>query len=83
MNKEKQPVQDFRRNATIGDPLAMRMKDVSYYYIDYREFANVTKYRLAMMRKGIEGKLMKVSIVNLLARHQVCRCWPSRSKRQS
>jgi transcription initiation factor TFIIE subunit alpha len=39
----------------------MRMRDVSYYYIDYREFANVTKYRLAMMRKGIEGKLMQVS----------------------
>ena len=31
-----------------------RLKEVAYWYIDYREFANVTKYKLAMIHKGIE-----------------------------
>ncbi|WVR05829.1 hypothetical protein IAU60_002855 [Kwoniella sp. DSM 27419] len=34
-----------------------RTKDVYYWYLDYREFANVVKYRLAMMRKGIDEKI--------------------------
>lgn len=38
----------------IGDS---RTRDVHYWYLDYREFANVTKYRLAMMRKGIDERI--------------------------
>ncbi|WVQ97180.1 hypothetical protein IAU59_004290 [Kwoniella sp. CBS 9459] len=34
-----------------------RTKDVHYWYLDYREFANVVKYRLAMMRKDIDEKI--------------------------
>ena len=34
---------------------------MTYYWIDYREFANVVKYRLAMMRKDIEEKSQQVS----------------------
>lgn len=34
---------------------------MNYYWIDYREFANVTKYRLAMMRREIEVKSQQVS----------------------
>lgn len=37
------------------------MRDVFYWYIDYREFAQVTKYRLAMVRKGIEEATKQVS----------------------
>ncbi|WWC66463.1 uncharacterized protein I206_100365 [Kwoniella pini CBS 10737] len=43
-----------------GKPLIIereRTKDVHYWYLDYREFANVVKYRLAIMRKGIDDKI--------------------------
>ena len=61
VSKEKQPVGDnYRQRGGPEVGNGMRLRDVTYYYIDYREFANVTKYRLAMMRKGIEGKLMQV-----------------------
>ncbi|WVQ62312.1 uncharacterized protein L199_000451 [Kwoniella botswanensis] len=43
-----------------GKPLIIereRTRDVHYWYLDYREFANVVKYRLAMMRKGIDDKI--------------------------
>jgi len=43
----------------------MRIKDVYYWYIDYRDFADVVKYRIAMMRKGIDQKVKEVS------RHQL------------
>jgi hypothetical protein len=39
----------------------MRIKDVYYWYIDYRDFADVVKYRIAMMRKGIDEKVKEVS----------------------
>jgi hypothetical protein len=50
---------------------AMRIRDVYYWYIDYRDFADVVKYRIAMMRKGIDEKVKEVGIhlamvVNLL-----------------
>jgi len=34
---------------------------VFYWYIDYRDFADVVKYRIAMMRKGIDQKVKEVS----------------------
>ncbi|WRT64034.1 uncharacterized protein IL334_000961 [Kwoniella shivajii] len=43
-----------------GKPLIIereRTRDVHYWYLDYREFANVVKYRLAMMRKNIDDKI--------------------------
>ncbi|WWC58518.1 uncharacterized protein I303_101061 [Kwoniella dejecticola CBS 10117] len=43
-----------------GKPLIIereRTRDVHYWYLDYREFANVVKYRLAIMRKGIDDKI--------------------------
>ena len=43
----------------------MRVKDVMYWYIDYREFANVVKYRIAMMRKAIDEKIKQVGRVQL------------------
>lgn len=43
------------------EDLAARTRDVTYWYIDFREFANVVKYRLAMMRKGIDEQISKVS----------------------
>jgi transcription initiation factor TFIIE subunit alpha len=38
----------------------MRIRDVYYWYIDYRDFADVVKYRIAMMRKGIDQKVKEV-----------------------
>lgn len=43
-----------------GKPI-LRMRDVIYWYLDYREFADVVKYRIAMMRKGIDEKVKQVS----------------------
>ncbi|WWD18054.1 hypothetical protein CI109_102501 [Kwoniella shandongensis] len=43
-----------------GKPIQVettRTKDVYYWILDYREFANVVKYRLAIMRKGIDEKI--------------------------
>lgn len=42
-----------------------RQKDVTYWYMDWREFANVVKYRIAMMRKAVEEKLNAVSLTVL------------------
>ena len=39
----------------------MRVRDVFYWYIDYRDFTDVVKYRIAMMRKGIDEKVKEVS----------------------
>ena len=50
---------NFRRGQ-VQDENKPRTKDVNYYWIDYREFANVTKYRLAMMRREIEQKSQQV-----------------------
>lgn len=34
-----------------------KSRDVIYWYLDYREFSDVVKYRIAMMRKAIDEKL--------------------------
>ena len=39
---------------------------MAYYYLDYRDFANVVKYRLAMMRKSIDQRINSVSVRPLL-----------------
>ena len=60
VNKEKYiPDKEphFRRNGPNVPEGQIRTKDVIYWYLDYREFANVTKYRLAMMRKQIDEKI--------------------------
>jgi hypothetical protein len=66
-NKEKQRTADYQMKGQ--DPTAPRfqLKPVAYYYIDYREFANVTKYRLAMMRSTIEDKLLQVRRATYMA----------------
>ncbi len=43
----------------------LRLKEVHYWYLDYREFANVVKYRLAMMRRGIDERIKQVSVTFL------------------
>lgn len=58
-NKEHLPIPDYLKKK--GDIERTRVKEVIYYYLDYREFANVVKYRIAMMRKGIDEKIMNVS----------------------
>lgn len=58
VNKEKSKLPDA---AKPGETDRYRTKDAYYWYIDYREFANVTKYRLFMMRQGIEEKLKQAS----------------------
>jgi len=44
-----------------ADGRTMRVRDVFYWYIDYRDFTDVVKYRIAMMRKGIDEKVKEVS----------------------
>ncbi|GFZ43208.1 hypothetical protein JCM24511_00927 [Saitozyma sp. JCM 24511] len=55
LNKEKQPIPEYLVRA--GDTEKTRVRDVIYWYMDYREFANVVKYRIAMMRKSIQAKI--------------------------
>ena len=70
VNKEKVALSDSQarfaeRNATVIDSegkTPMRIKDVYYWYIDYRDFADVVKYRIAMMRKGIDQKVKEVGL---------------------
>ena len=75
MNKEKQPVAEWAKkreaapnlNNAFGQRFGdgtrseLRVRDVIYWYIDYREVANVVKYRLAIVRKGIDEKIKQVS----------------------
>lgn len=70
VNKEKIPYSgDGARFAAARGPTAVaadgktpvRIRDVHYWYIDYREFADVVKYRIAMMRRGIDDKVKQVS----------------------
>lgn len=42
----------------------MRVRDVFYWYIDYRDFTDVVKYRIAMMRKGIDEKVKEASSIH-------------------
>ncbi|BEI87067.1 hypothetical protein CcaverHIS002_0704130 [Cutaneotrichosporon cavernicola] len=65
VNKEKAPLNSFQQRAIANGgsiagvpPGAMaRTRDVIYWYLDYREFADVVKYRIAMMRKSIDEKM--------------------------
>jgi transcription initiation factor TFIIE subunit alpha len=69
VNKEKVALTDSQarfaeKTATVVDSdgkVAMRIRDVYYWYIDYRDFTDVVKYRIAMMRKGIDEKVKEVS----------------------
>ena len=38
------------------------LKMIHYYYINYKEFVNVVKYKLDMMRKKIQSEGKAVSI---------------------
>ena len=63
MNKEKHPAPNWMpkgRGRPTDAEAALRVRDVIYWYIDYREFANVVKYRIAMMRKGIDEQVKQV-----------------------
>ncbi|WVN85838.1 uncharacterized protein L203_100990 [Cryptococcus depauperatus CBS 7841] len=69
VNREKQLLPEWKksqftpqsmRESSLSTTSAMgdtRTRDVHYWYLDYREFANVIKYRLAMMRKGIDERI--------------------------
>ncbi|OCF33261.1 hypothetical protein I316_05002 [Kwoniella heveanensis BCC8398] len=71
VNKEKVPIPEWRLKQLNAQAQAQasnnkpgggqngreRTKDVHYWYLDYREFADVVKYRLAMMRKDIDDKI--------------------------
>jgi transcription initiation factor TFIIE subunit alpha len=65
VNKEKAALNSFQQRALANGgsvpgvpPGAMsRTRDVIYWYLDYREFSDVVKYRIAMMRKGIDEKM--------------------------
>lgn len=59
VNKEKQAIPEWAKKKEGGGE-KFRTKDVAYWYIDYREMANVVKYRIAMMRKAVEEKLNSV-----------------------
>lgn len=54
MNKEK-ALSNYVRPG--GNPNAAKSRDVIYWYLDYREFSDVVKYRIAMMRKSIDIKV--------------------------
>lgn len=70
MNKEKLPLSESQARFAAGrgqvalgadGKTPMRIRDVYYWYIDYREFADVVKYRIAMMRRGIDDKVKQVN----------------------
>ncbi|GMK60002.1 hypothetical protein CspeluHIS016_0902190 [Cutaneotrichosporon spelunceum] len=77
VNKEKAPLNSFQQRAianggsVAGLPpgAASRTRDVIYWYLDYREFADVVKYRIAMMRKAIDEKMKsEVDLAHLFDR---------------
>ena len=43
------------------------LKMIHYYYINYKEFVNVVKYRLDMMRKKIQSEGKTVSMSNYVS----------------
>ncbi|TXT08808.1 hypothetical protein VHUM_02936 [Vanrija humicola] len=67
VNKEKVALTSFQqRQIASGAQLnggrdgqngMLKSRDVIYWYLDYRGFADVVKYRIAMMRKGIDEKI--------------------------
>ena len=71
MNKEKQLVSNWQPRAVRGettDSQGLRVRDVHYWYLDFREFANVVKYRLAMMRKGVDERVKNASLAHWISR---------------
>ena len=42
------------------------MKMVHYYYINYKQFVNVVKFKLDQMRKKIESNEKKVAMFHLI-----------------
>ena len=42
------------------------LKMAQYYYINYKEFVNVVKYKLDMMRKKTQSEGKTVSVSNLV-----------------
>ncbi|WOO83687.1 Transcription initiation factor IIE subunit alpha [Vanrija pseudolonga] len=65
VNKEKVALTSFQqRQIASGAQLTgggrdgmTKSRDVIYWYLDYRGFADVVKYRIAMMRKAIDEKI--------------------------
>ena len=52
-----------REDGGSGEP-NKHLKMIHYYYINYKEFVNVVKYRLDMMRKKIQSEGKTVSVSN-------------------
>lgn len=65
VNKEKAPLTLYQqRTMANGGQIpgvtpgqTTKSRDVIYWFLDYREFADVVKYRIAMMRKAIDEKI--------------------------
>ena len=58
-----QKMETEQEDGGSGEP-SKHLKMIHYYYINYKEFVNVVKYRLDMMRKKIqsEGKTVSESV---------------------
>lgn len=54
-----------------GEP-SKHLKMMNYYYINYKEFVNVVKYKLDMMRKKIQSEGKTVSYLMLRCSSSVC-----------
>lgn len=65
VNKEKAPLTLFQQRTManggqvpgVTPGQTTKSRDVIYWFLDYREFADVVKYRIAMMRKAIDEKI--------------------------
>lgn len=65
VNKEKTLLTQFQQRTMqnggsipgVTPGQTTKSRDVIYWYLDYREFADVVKYRIAMMRKAIDEKI--------------------------
>ena len=68
-----QKMETEREDGGSGEP-NKHLKMIHYYYINYKEFVNVVKYRLDMMRKKIqsEGKTVSMSDSLLSCDNYIC-----------
>lgn len=57
VNKEKGPAATWQPRQNGQQAQINKTRDVIYWYLDYREFADVVKYRIALMRKAIDEKI--------------------------
>lgn len=57
VNKEKGTGTAWQPRGGAAGPQANKTRDVIYWFLDYREFADVVKYRIAMMRRAIDDKI--------------------------